>query len=243
LAHRAYVSAASAGEHLQTLVREGSAVELTGARYTTPGRVQEARDAVIGVLNRFHDERPLVMGFPRKELLPAVARPRLLTEHALSGLLAEGSVVSTPHGLRIRERAPSLSGPKAAIAESVARICREAGFAAPRRDQIPPEVGAPAPIVEPIIDYLLQDGTLVALTDKVLLHRDIVETGRARLIDHLESHGAIEVGAFKDLIGSTRKYAVPLLEHFDREGLTRRVGDTRVLREHRDGKTGQAALS
>jgi selenocysteine-specific elongation factor len=243
LARRAYVSEAAAEEHVRALVHEGVAVALGGARFTAAENVEETRDAIVRTLNRFHDERPLVMGFPRKELLPAVDAPRPVTEHALARLLADGDIVSTAHGLRMSERAPSLSGPKAALAQTITGRFREAGLAAPRRDQIPAEVGAPAPVVEPLVSYLLQAGVLVALSDKVLLHSDTVAIARKELIEHLRTHGTIEVGEFKDLIHATRKYAVPLLEHFDRQGLTRRVGDGRVLRENREGDAGQTTGS
>ena len=60
--------------------------------------------------------------------------------------------------------------------------------------------------------------------------RVAVDELRAKVVAHLEAHGSLETPAYKDLIGTTRKYAVPLMELFDAERLTQRRGETRVLR-------------
>ena len=68
-----------------------------------------------------------------------------------------------------------------------------------------------------------------------MLHRDTVDTSREKLVAYLEEHGSIESGYFKTLLGTTRKYSIPILEYWDAQGLTKRVGNTRVLRENIDG--------
>jgi selenocysteine-specific elongation factor len=57
-----------------------------------------------------------------------------------------------------------------------------------------------------------------------------VEGLRARLVEHLRAHGGIDTPTFKDLVGATRKHVIPLAEYFDREKVTLRVGEKRVLR-------------
>ena len=88
-------------------------------------------------------------------------------------------------------------------------------------------------MVLPIINFLLQTGDLVVIDDKVILHKDHLEDSKRRLVDHLTRNKTMDSGLFKDLIGSTRKYSIPLLEYWDAKGLTRREGNNRVLREKR----------
>jgi selenocysteine-specific elongation factor len=93
----------------------------------------------------------------------------------------------------------------------------------------------PPAIVQAVMGFLVQTGELVVVDEKVVLHREILEQSRQKLVEYLTRQGTIDAGAFKDLIGATRKYAIPLLEYWDSKGLTKRVGDTRVLREKKEG--------
>jgi len=62
---------------------------------------------------------------------------------------------------------------------------------------------------------------------------EAIDTVKAAVGRHLMQHGSMTAATFRDLFGTSRKYAIPLLEYFDRDGLTVRVGDTRQLRERR----------
>ena len=66
-----------------------------------------------------------------------------------------------------------------------------------------------------------------------MLHKTHLEESKRRLVDYLTKNRTMDSGAFKDIIGSTRKYSIPLLEYWDSQGLTRREGNNRVLREKR----------
>ncbi len=90
-----------------------------------------------------------------------------------------------------------------------------------------------APFSPPEVDdvavacALVRHGVLVDV-DGIAFTRSAVDRARALVTEQLAAHGTISVGDARDLLASSRKYVVPLLEHFDREGLTRRRGDTRV---------------
>jgi selenocysteine-specific elongation factor len=80
-----------------------------------------------------------------------------------------------------------------------------------------------------IVTLLLRDRVLVKLSDDLVFHRDALETLRQQVVAQKAKMPKINVGNFKDLFGITRKYAIPLLEYLDRERVTRRVGDDRVI--------------
>jgi len=63
----------------------------------------------------------------------------------------------------------------------------------------------------------------------VVFHRDVLADVEARVRDHLAAHGEITVASLRDLLGSSRKFTLTLLEYFDARHITRRVGDKRVL--------------
>jgi len=76
---------------------------------------------------------------------------------------------------------------------------------------------------------LLREGVLVKLGDELVFHRAALEQLRRLVTAEKSRTPNLDVGRFKDLIGVTRKHAIPLLEYLDRERVTRRVGDLREI--------------
>jgi selenocysteine-specific elongation factor len=80
-----------------------------------------------------------------------------------------------------------------------------------------------------IVTLLLRDKVLVKVSEDLVFHRMALEDLRRRMGELKAKSSRIDVGRFKELTGVTRKYAIPLLEYLDRERVTRRVGDERVI--------------
>jgi selenocysteine-specific elongation factor len=116
------------------------------------------------------------------------------------------------------------------LAERLVERFREAGLSPPRPVEAAAALSAPLPEVERAIDLLCRGGTLVRVRDLVF-HSSPLATLRARLITFLKEKGQITPPEWKELVGATRKFAIPLAEHFDAEKLTLRVGDLRKLRQ------------
>jgi selenocysteine-specific elongation factor len=182
-------------------------------------------------LNGLHDRQPLTVGFARKDVFPLLTSHRLVVDHALQALQDSGAIVERDGLLQIPARAPALSPGQAALAGKILDIYRTERFASPREDELPEKIGAPSPVIKPVLAYLLQTAQLVALSDKVLLHQDCMAESKERLVAYLQEHGSMESAVFKDVIGATRKYVIPILEYWDAHGVTRRKGNERVLRE------------
>ncbi len=231
LARAAGLSLESARETLQALVRQGQAADLPGERYASAAALAAAAEEFLALLTRRHDAAPLALGFAKKDLFRELKSDRLLTDRAIERLLASGRIASDAAGLRIPERTPKLSPRQSALADRIRALYREAGLASPRRDELPRLLGVPAGELDPVFEFLAQTGELAALSDKVVIAREHLESARAKLIEYLRQHGSVETGVFKDVLGTTRKYAIPLLEYWDAQGLTRRVGNHRYLKE------------
>jgi len=80
-----------------------------------------------------------------------------------------------------------------------------------------------------IVTLLLRDKVLVKISDELVFHRRTLDELRRLMTTHKSKSAKIDVAQFKDLTGVSRKYAIPLLEYLDRERVTRRVGDERVI--------------
>jgi selenocysteine-specific elongation factor len=82
-------------------------------------------------------------------------------------------------------------------------------------------------MIEGVISFLVKQGTLVRLAEGVYLHKDVLVKARETM--SAKRGETIDVAHFKELFGLSRKIAIPLLEWFDREGVTKRVGDSRQV--------------
>jgi selenocysteine-specific elongation factor len=76
---------------------------------------------------------------------------------------------------------------------------------------------------------LLREKLLVKVSDDLVFHRAVLDQLRSSLVAQKAKNPKIDVAAFKDLTGVSRKYAIPLLEYLDRERVTKRIGDERVI--------------
>ena len=217
--------------HVAEMSEDGRVVVLAGERYVAVEALAQARDEILAALNQLHDGTPLALGFPKRQLFPMLVAPRVVVDRAMDELLTDEAIARNAVGYQIPERAPRLSPSKQAVADKLAAIYRDGRFATPRRDELPELLGAPAPVVDPILDYLVQTGELIVVSPKVILHRQVVEESKERILDHFRAHDSLESGAFRNMLNTSRKYVIPLLEYWDAQGLTKRVGDVRKLRE------------
>ena len=115
----------------------------------------------------------------------------------------------------------------------VLALYEEAGLTPPRDAELLAAGGADPRKLDSAQRKLHQTGRLVRVKDKLSFSAAALEALEARLLEHLEEHGAITTQEFKAMTGLSRKFLIPLAEYFDRQRLTLRVGDKRVLRKKR----------
>jgi selenocysteine-specific elongation factor len=230
LARRALISQDAGAELVASIVADGAAAELPGRRYVHSLCFSEAREQVRAAFRRLHDASPMSIGFEKREVLQELRIDRLLSDHMMTLMLADGELIECRVGMSLADRAPSLSAGKQAMATRLVDMYLSKCFSTPRRDELPEILGAPASVIDPILDMLLQKGELVAVSDKVILHPVRIAEAQQKLIEYLQKHSTIDAGSFKQLLDTTRKYSIPLLEYWDRTGLTRRTGDERTLK-------------
>jgi len=80
-----------------------------------------------------------------------------------------------------------------------------------------------------LVTLLLRDRVLVKVSDELVFHQSALQSLRQQIVAQKSKTPTLNVASFKDLLGITRKYAIPLLEYLDRERVTKRVGDERII--------------
>jgi selenocysteine-specific elongation factor len=193
----------------------------------------DALEARLGAaLDAFHAAEPLRPGMPTAALravLPANV-PRELAELALARLAARGALrLEAEHARRPAHR-PQLRAGDAEIAD---RLCAElaaAGLEPPSLRELAARLGAPPARLPDLLAHLEREGRIVRAPGELWFDAAAVERLRARIREHFRAHATLETPAYKSLIGTPRRTAVPLMELFDAERLTARRGELRVLR-------------
>lgn len=167
---------------------------------------------------------------PREELrrkLPA-ALPARAFDAVVDGLVARGVIEA--HGEHLRPAATARAAPRSPLAADLARRFGAWALEPPRPKELPALLGQPEPAVTQALAALVADGGVVRVKPDLYVGADALAELEAHLRAYLAAHREITPQAWKELTGTSRKYAIPLAEHFDARKVTLRVGDLRRLR-------------
>jgi selenocysteine-specific elongation factor len=202
-------------------------VAKTGNTFLHNDALTDFRRKAMTFMDRYFKDNKMAVSVPRSEfvqkLIPAGAPVNFL----LNDLARENIATVQGDALDIPGRSKTLGGAEGELARAIEARYAEAGLQTPATSEIIKAIPQKPKVIEGMIAYLVKQGTLVRLADGVYLHRDVVASAREKLAS--KKGQTIDVSQFKDLFGITRKVAIPLLEFFDREGATKRIGDTRQV--------------
>ncbi len=192
----------------------------------------DVRRKIAERVERFHKENPLSPGIAREDLRANLGkRIRAETFRAALEDLASDKKLDVQGELVKRAGAEIALQPEETRAkEQIEKAFAEAGLAVPSLKEVLAKLSVESKRAEKLLQILLREKTLVRVSPDLIFHRDALAQLKVQLAAFKKSKGErITVPVFKDLTGITRKYAIPLLEYLDRERVTRRAGDERVI--------------
>ena len=232
LASRAGVPPGEAAALVARLAGQGHAT-LAGDLLVAPSALAGARTQVLTALEAYHGADPLAEGMPREELRErffATAGPGVF-ERVLDDLVAASRIVARDRVALATHRV-ALSGGDQAARDAIERAFADAGLRPPEPASLAPALGLAADAVDRVVKLLLRQRVLCRV-DTLVFHEQALQRLKADVASLKPGPGGqaarIDVATFKDRYGVTRKYAIPLLEYLDRERVTRRVGEARVI--------------
>jgi selenocysteine-specific elongation factor len=183
-------------------------------------------------VEKFNKDNPLLGGIPREDLR-ALGGRRLRPEtfqSALDELLRQEKIAMQGELVKKPGAEITLTQEEAAAREQILQAFRKAGLAVPSVKETLAQLLIDGRRAEKILQILLKENALVRVSPDLIFHAEALQKLRGLLQNFKTSKGErISVPLFKDLTGVTRKYAIPLLEYLDRQRLTRRAGDERVI--------------
>jgi len=216
---------------LARLVEEGRALAVDRESYLHAEVAAGLRRRALETLGTFHAQFPLKPGMSKEELRMRLGEmEERVFLHLLGGLEAEGAVAGEKDKVRLASHQVRLDPRQKALLERLEAAFRTAGVSPPSPEEAFAKAGSGRPEDHELLQVLLDERRLIRIKEGLLFHVESLQAAEARLVAHLRARKEITPGEFKDLLGITRKYAIPLMEYFDAQRLTVRVGDKRVLR-------------
>ena len=192
----------------------------------------EVRRKISERVERFHKENPLSPGIAREDLranLGRRVRPETFRA-ALEELAGEKKLDVQGELVKRAGSQIELQPEETQAKGEIEKAFSGAGLAVPSVKEVLAKLSVEAKRAEKLLQILLREKSLVRVSPELIFHRDALAHLKGQLATYKKAKGErISVPVFKDLTGITRKYAIPLLEYLDRERVTRRAGDERVI--------------
>ncbi|MEX0678865.1 MAG: selenocysteine-specific translation elongation factor [Pirellulales bacterium] len=194
--------------------------------------VEDAERRIVKLVEQLHAEAALRTAIERDRVvaLYGAGQNVHLAEAIIDRLLARRLLSGDHRTVALAGYAPRLSTAQVRLRQRILSALREAGLKPPTPAELARATSTDEKEVRQILGLCADEGELVPLAGGLYLHREIEAAMRDQLRARLEQAGGLTVSQIKDLLGTSRKFAVPICEHLDRIGLTRRDGDLRVLR-------------
>ncbi|MDE0342954.1 MAG: selenocysteine-specific translation elongation factor [Deltaproteobacteria bacterium] len=203
--------------------------------YTTEEKWSRFRERLRAALEEFHRGHPLAPGMDLEEVrarLAAGVSARLFRD--LADLLAgEGMCVREGNHLRLPGHRVEMGAREKSLSAEITAALGRNPLAPPYLKEMEKALGVERPKLNEVIRVMERQGEIVRVTTELYYLRDSIDRIKADLYSYFETHEEMSAATFRDILQSSRKYTIPVLEHFDRTGVTMRVGDVRKLKPGR----------
>jgi selenocysteine-specific elongation factor len=210
--------------------------EKDGSRIIAYPAYQALQDRLLAEIEGYHRKNPLKEGMPKEELrmvLPEDVDSKLFNM-AAKELEKEGRIAVEKESVRLTGHRVSLKGELEGLKAKIVQTYLKAKLTPPLVKEVLEQFDSKPGEVQSVLGVLLKEGVLLKVTEDLYFHRDPMDQLRNDYVKLLAKDGKATPATFKDLTGLTRKFIIPLMEYFDANKLTIRVGDHRMLRERKE---------
>ena len=208
---------------------EQGKVRRVGDRFVPAPALEALKLFMTSTVATFHNKNPLVAGISKEELRDQVQASSEVFATAMEMLVREKKLAAGREIVHLPGRGVVMKDEEAESQKIIERAFASAGLQVPALKDVLGGLKVDKARAQKIVTLLLRDKVLVKISEDLVFHRDALLDLRKRISSEKARSPRIDVARFKDLAGVSRKYAIPLLEYLDREHVTRRVGDERVI--------------
>ncbi len=194
-----------------------------------PAAFAEVKADVLSALKKFHDANPLVTGMNKEELRERINLGPEVFYSVLEKLAEEKKLEVAGELVHLSGRGVVMKDEETESKKIIEQAFASAGLKVPSLKEVLAGLKLDKIRAQKIVTLLLRDKVLIKISEELVFHQSALMDLRHKIAALKTSTPKIDVARFKDMTGVSRKYAIPLLEYLDRERVTRRVGDERVI--------------
>ena len=216
---------------LDALIAAGSAIRLSQRVVISAEYKQTLGLMLQKILRDYHAANPLQAGIRRDELrgrlLPG--REISLADRALALYEQDGLIRTVGRKIALQAFQIQYTEAEQKVSREITALFRGEPYAPPSPDELLARYPREKALARRVFDALVDEGALMMVSPQVAFLTESVDAAWDELAKTAAQNGQITLAEFRDIIGTSRKFALPLLEYFDRQGRTRLLGDARVL--------------
>jgi len=187
-------------------------------------------DKIVERLKSFHRQHPLKEGMSKQELRSTVPGGDKLFKKVLDSLSESEDVVVEGDLVRASAHEVQLKDDEKGLKDHLLRLIVDGGKAPPVLKEVLEKTGSEIKHVRNLLTILEREGKVVRVKEDMYFCAGFIAEIKKKMVEFMNTEGGLTPSRFSEITGSSRKYNIPLLEYFDRERFTMRVGDQRVLR-------------
>ena len=184
-------------------------------------------------LKEYHGTNPLKAGMPKEELkskFPRLKDAKLFNQ-VLTQMIKGRQIVQEENTVRLENHRVSLGQDQTATRNKIIQTYRNGGLQPPYFRDVVKELQLEPKHAKDVLMHLVEEGQIIKTKDDLFFDIDAVAKLKNKLVDFLKANGEISTPQFKEMTGVSRKFVIPLIEYFDAQNVTLRVGDSRKLRK------------
>ena len=188
---------------------------------------QEQKTKFINRLNREYELYPLQAGFPLNKFQSYFyyLKPEIFN-HLIDSLINSDKIGLKKGIIFLTSREPKISSQQKVLISKIFKILKDNPTSPPNEKTLISQIAGG----KEIIDFLIQEGEIIKLSDGILLESKNYDIMKNKLIDFLKINGSISIAQVRELLGISRKYIIPLLNKMDEEKITQRKENVRILK-------------
>jgi len=209
--------------------KQSSEINALGDILIAPATLRRIAAELFSAVERFQNANPLAGGISKQELLEKSDLEREIFSGALESMVAEKKLAVTGEQVHLAGRRLVMQDEEVESKRQIESVFATAGLKVPALKDALAAVKLDRVRAQKLVTLLLRETVLVKISEEMVFHRKTMEDLKQKIREYKLSSSRIDVAHFKELTGVSRKYAIPLLEYLDREHVTRRAGDDRII--------------
>ncbi|MBL7135015.1 MAG: selenocysteine-specific translation elongation factor [Candidatus Marinimicrobia bacterium] len=215
-------------ENLRILESQKKIIQISEGYISTTTSTQ-IKEKMLNTLSKYHKENPLAYGMEKLELFKQIDVIGPIGNWILDTLKNSRKIKIQGDRISLYDFQPELTDKQEETLNKLENELLKGGFNPPSYEELFSNISIPEDELQRLITLLVNQRQIIIFEKNIIFHKDIVNKGKKLIKGLLKKKGNATVSELKDVLGTSRKWAIPLLNYYDKIGLTMRVGDLRRL--------------